>query len=195
MPHRFDQAYYDRWYKNRRTRAISAKDVAARAQFVLGYLKYLGLARPRRVLDLGCGLGLWRDALAPHLPTLAYTGVEVSPFLCREHGWEQAALETYRPTGTFDFVICQSVLQYLDDRACARALAMIARACKGALYLEILTRADWRHVADRARTDGAVHMREGAWYRRRLARNFVAVGGGLFIRSTACPPLFELERV
>jgi O-methyltransferase involved in polyketide biosynthesis len=104
-------------------------------------------------------------------------------------------LEPERQFGrsTFDLVVCQGVLQYLDDRAAARALRNLGQWTRGALYLEALTRRDWRHVCDRQRTDGNVHLRSGAWYRRRLARTFTAAGGGVFLQNAAGASLFELE--
>jgi hypothetical protein len=85
------------------------------------------------------------------------------------------------------------VLQYLDDRSAARAITNLGRWCKGALYLEALTALDWKKNCDRTRTDGDVHLRTGDWYRRRLARSFVACGGGLFCSSESGATLFELE--
>jgi hypothetical protein len=93
-----------------------------------------------------------------------------------------------------DLVICQGVLQYLDDPAAAAAIDNLARHCHGALYLEALTRADWEKNCDRSVTDGAVFLRPGAFYRRRLRPHFASCGGGLFVRRDAGVSLFELER-
>ncbi len=89
--------------------------------------------------------------------------------------------------------MCQGVLQYLDDRAAAKALANLARWTDGALYVEALTARDWRHNCDRTRTDGDVHLRPGDWYRRRLARHFLAGGGGVFVSKKSGVTLYELE--
>jgi hypothetical protein len=56
-----------------------------------------------------------------------------------------------------------------------------------------LTDKDWRERCDRERTDGAVHLRTAAWHRRRLARSFVTLGGGVFAARRAGFPFFELE--
>ena len=42
-------------------------------------------------------------------------------------------------------------------------------------------------------TDGAVHLRSGAWYRKQLARSFTALGGGMYAAKSANVTLFELE--
>jgi SAM-dependent methyltransferase len=190
---RFDRAYYERFYKDPRTRVYEASDVRKLAAFVLAYLDHLDLP-VQRVLDLGCGLGYWRDALEDLRPRARYSGVEVSEYLCEEYGWEQGSVADYRGRGSYDLVVCQGVLQYLDDREADRALGNLARLCRGALYLETLTREDWAENCDRTVTDGAVHLRSVRWYRQRLGPHFVAAGGGLFVQKSTGVVLYELER-
>ena len=194
---RFDADYYRRFYHDRKTRVSDRAAVARLARFVAGYAAMLGV-QVRAILDVGCGLGHWQYAAAEHWPRARYHGVEYSRYLCERYGWAQGSIvdfdpKTLRPSGTFDLVICQGVLQYLDDRAAARAIDNLAEWCHGALYLEALTQADWDERCDRQRTDGDVHLRSGAWYRRRLERHFLACGGGLFVSREAGVTLFELE--
>jgi len=73
------------------------------------------------------------------------------------------------------------------------AIENLARHCRGALFLEVLTKRDWEENCDRRVTDGDVHLRTGNWYRRRLAPHFLAAGGGLWIGRGAGVTLFELE--
>jgi trans-aconitate methyltransferase len=189
---RFDQRYYDRYYRNRRTRVQSAREVAVLGRFVCGYLAHLG--QPvRRVLDAGCGLGHWQSVIREHYPKARYTGIEVSAYLCQELGWKRASVVDYRPRGRFDLVICQGVLQYLDDAAAALAIDNLSRLCRGALYLEALTAEDWRDNCDKRATDGRVHLRPARFYRRRLARNFRACGGGLYLHRESSAVLYALE--
>jgi hypothetical protein len=61
------------------------------------------------------------------------------------------------------------------------------------LYLEALTRHDVDEVVDLDRSDTAVHLRTGAWYRERLARHYVSLGCGIFCSKLATHPFFELE--
>ncbi|MFI5309384.1 MAG: methyltransferase domain-containing protein, partial [Polyangiales bacterium] len=127
----FDRRYYDRFYRNPRTRVSTAKQTAALGRFVCSYLDYLELP-VRRVLDAGCGLGRWRDVITAHYPRARYQGIEVSEYLCQEYGWTRASIASYRPRGRFDLVICQGVLQYLGDAQARAAIANLARVCRGA---------------------------------------------------------------
>ena len=99
----------------------------------------------------------------------------------------------YHSKREFDLVICQGVLQYLDDKSATAAIANLAPLTRGALFLEALTSLDWQTNCDREVTDGDVRLRAGHWYRRRLAPHFKAAGGGLFVTRTAPVSMFELE--
>lgn len=189
---RFDAAYYRRFYGNRATRVADAGSYRRLARFVAAYLRHLELP-VESVLDLGCGLGNWRAALAEELPKASYTGVEVSDYLCERYGWTKASVVDFDPGRAFDLVICQGVLQYLPDRHAARAIGNLARLTRNALFLEVLTRRDWRENCDRETTDRDVHLRDGDWYRRRLRRHFVNCGGGVFVPRSSPAVLFELE--
>lgn len=190
---RFDADFYHRYYENPATRVASATEAERLGDFVCAYTAYLGF-KVRRVLDAGCGLGYLRAPVARFFPRARYVGLEASEYLAERHGWVHGGLEDYRPRGAFDLVICHDVLQYLDDAPAARAVANLARLSRGALYVSALTLEDWRGAADRSRTDGGVHLRPLTWYRRRLERNFVALGGGLYARRGHVPVLWALER-
>lgn len=192
MSTRFDKLYYDRYYRDARTRVASEREVATLGAFVCAYLAHL--RQPvRRVLDAGCGLGHWRKVIARHLPRARYHGIEISEYLCRELGWTQASIADYRPRGRFDLVVCQGVLQYLDDREAEAAIENLGRLCRGALYLEVLTAEDWRDNCDRRATDGRVNLRPATWYRARLARAFRACGGGVYLHRESGAVLYALE--
>lgn len=188
----FDADYYRRFYEDRRTRVTDPARVRRLCAFTIACLRHYELP-VRSVLDLGCGIGLWRRALATIAPQARYQGVEFSEYLCRRFGWSQGSVVDYDPGRRFDLVVCQGVLQYLDDADAARAIANLARLARGALYLEALTESDWAENCDREVTDGDVKLRSGAWYRRRLRPHFLAVGGGIFLRRDAGVTVFELE--
>lgn len=194
---RFDRAYYDRFYRDPSTRVSDLGAVRKLARLVAAWTDYLEVP-VRHILDVGCGLGHWRTAARTLWPRARWHGVEFSEHLCRRHGWTQGSIVDFDPLATlgratFDLVICQGVLQYLDDRDAATALRNLARWSHGAMYFEALTRQDWERHCDRTRTDGAVHLRTGAWYRRRLTRDFQDCGGCVFVNRRAGCVLFELE--
>lgn len=189
---RFDKAYFDRYYRNPRTRVVSKKAIRKLTAFVAAYLKLMDLP-VRRILDMGCGLGLWKEPLKTHFPKASYLGVEISDHACKQHGWTKGSVVDFEGRGAFDLVICQGVLQYLDNREARKAIANLASLTRGALYLEALTKADWEENVDRETTDGNVHLRSGSWYRKELSRYFSNCGGGLFLAPDAQAMLFELE--
>jgi SAM-dependent methyltransferase len=189
----FDASFYRRYYLDPRTRVASRADALRLGRFVCAFVDYLGFT-VRRVLDAGCGLGHMRVPVREFFPRARYVGLETSEYLCRRHGWVHASIAGYAPRAPFDLVICHDVLQYLDDRAASRALANLGRLSRGALYFSVLTAGDWRRNADRSRTDAGVHLRSEAWYRARLQRHFRHVGGGLLVRRSHAPLMWELER-
>lgn len=191
---RFDAQYYSRYYGNRQSRVSSQQAIDRLAHFVCSYLGYL--QQPvKRVLDVGCGLGHWRTPVLAHYPAAKYVGMELSAHLCEQLGWHQGSIVDGVPRGRFDLVICQGVLQYIAASDLDRAFDHIASACRGALYLEVLTQEDWRDNVDQQRTDRAVSLLPAKRYRRALReRGFVSAGGGLFIAEQAQVVLFELEK-
>ena len=92
------------------------------------YLQYLRVP-VRRVLDVGCGIGLWRDVVRG-ISRGIFQGVEYSAYLCRRFGWERGSVLDYRSSEPFDLVICQGVLPCLNA-ADAQAYANLP-GCAGA---------------------------------------------------------------
>jgi len=186
----FDAAYYRRHYTGP-ARVHSARDVARLASGVLGVAAWLGV-RVRTVLDVGAGPGHW-GRFFRRRGAVRYRGVDVSEHACERWGHERRDISTWCGRERFDLVVCQSVLQYLDDRAAARAIDHLGRMCRGLLYLEAITRRDLAATVDVRRTDMWVYARDGEWYRRRLARHFVQVGAGLWASRRSGVVLYELE--
>jgi len=184
-PERFDERYYRRFYLNPRTRAVSPAEMRLSADLIAAFIRHAEYP-VRRILDLGCGLGLMRAPLKRHFPRATYTGVEVSEYLCERYGWTQASVHTYTSRRPFDLVICHDVLQYLSARDAAVAIANLGRLCRGVLHFSVLTREDWEENCDQSRTDPAVSLRGGAWYRRELSRKFRHLGAGFWLRK-GCP--------
>ncbi|MDJ0853448.1 MAG: class I SAM-dependent methyltransferase [Myxococcota bacterium] len=192
--YRFDRAYYERFCGYPRVRVSDTREVAVLGDFVCAYLRYLGQA-VRSVLDVGCGLGLWKDVVGRHYPKARYTGLEISGFLCERYGWTHGSVVDFEARAAFDLVVCSDVLQYLSDREASAAIDNLAQLCGGALYFNLLTAEDWEENCDRERTNGDVYLRRSDWYRRRLRRHFIQAGGGLFVSREASIILWELEKL
>ena len=189
---RFGRDYYRRFYRDGRTSVTSRVEMTARANLIAAYTRHIGCP-VSSILDAGCGLGLMREPLLRALPGATYVGLEYSEYLCDRYGWVQGSLDSYRPRKPFDLVVCFDVLQYLDDTSAEKAMRNFARLCRGVLFFSALTRRDWRENADQSRTDSDVTMRTGAWYRKRLAKNFRPIGAGFWIRRDAPLVTWELE--
>jgi SAM-dependent methyltransferase len=190
---KFDAAYFRKFYLSSATRVVSAAEMHTRARLIAAILAQASIP-VRNVLDAGCGIGLLRKPFAEVWPRVRYTGLDASEYLCARYGWTQGSVVDYAPRAPSDLVVCYDVLQYLDDRRAARAIANLGRLTRSALYFSALTREDWHDNCDRRLTDRAVHLRPGEWYRRRLRRQFSYLGFGIWLRKGVHPLLWDLER-
>ncbi len=189
----FDEAYYERYYFDKKTSVVDPQHMERLGSFVCSYLKYLRVP-VRRVLDVGCGIGLWRDIIARHFPQATFHGVEYSAYLCERFGWERGSVVDYRAEEPFDFVICQGVLPYLSAADLKRALHNFASLSQGALYIEAVSHEDWeRDILDETLTDPRLFRHRAELYRRGLSQGFTELGGGIWLQRDAEVPLFELE--
>ena len=146
-----------------------------------------------------CG-GSSISARAPAIPARARrrfpraktVGVELSSYAAARYGWIESSLVTFEDAAGFDIVVCNDVIQYLDDEIAELALERLA-GTRGLLYFTGLTAVDVRETCDPERRICA-DVSAGAWYRERLARAFVDVGSGVHLLAEAGVPVWELER-
>ena len=191
----FDEAYYQRFYFDKKTSVVDPQHMERLGTFVSSYLKYLRVP-VQRVLDVGCGIGLWKGIIEQHFPGASYQGVEFSPYLCERFGWQQGSVVDYAASEPFDLVICQGVLPYLNPHDLKAALLNLGRLSKGALYVEAVSREDYEQdIIDEDLTDNRVFRHRAELYRRGLRQGYVEVGGGLWLSREAEVPMFALEHV
>ena len=189
----FDEAYYQRYYFDKKNSVVDPEHVERLGAFVCSYLQYLRVP-VRRVLDVGCGIGLWRDVIQRHFPNAQFHGVEYSAYLCGRFGWEQGSVVDYRANAPFDLVICQGVLPYLCAADAQLAMRNLGRLCGGALYVEAVTREDWEQdILDETLTDPRLFKHRAQRYRRGLAEGFTELGGGVWLSRQTDLPVFALE--
>ena len=186
---RFDAAYYRRFYG--RSGVHDRRSIGHLASGVVGMCAWWGV-KPKSVLDIGAGPGLWRDWFRDNHPSIRVTSTDVSEYACKKYGHRQHDIASWRPPRPFDLVVCHGVLQYLDDDDAERAIENIAHATRHVLYLEVPTSRDFSTVVDSGATDMDVHRRAGDWYAERLSSSFSRAGAGLWIRHGSVI-LYELE--
>jgi SAM-dependent methyltransferase len=189
----FGAAYFRKFYLDPATRVVTNGEMRSRAAVIASILGHVQIP-VRCILDAGCGLGLLRKPLAQFFPRARYSGLEASPYLCKRFGWIAGSVMDFAPPQRFDLMICYDVLQYLPDREAARAIANFAKLTRSALYVSALTTEDWRDNCDRSRTDRDVHLRPGAWYRRRLQKSFRYLGFGVWLRKDVTATLWDMEQ-
>ncbi len=193
MTERFDKAYYDRFYRNPETRAVTPAVSRRQAAFVAAYLKHLQIP-VRRILDIGCGTGATLRALGKQYPRAVIQGVEISAYLCKRYGWQQGSVVDYQAATPCDLVVCHDVLAYLNATDCARAIANLARLSRAAACLGILT-ADDAERYDPKRTDSEQYLRPASWYRKHLRPHFVNIGGGLYLKRPPEATVWAMEQL
>lgn len=191
----YDRAYFDRWYRDRRTRISTAAEVRRKVALAVATAEYF-LRRPvRTVLDVGCGEAPWLPLLRELRPRVAYLGLDPSEYVVERFGRERnirrAAFadlpkQRLRP---FDLVVCSDVLHYVADDDVAPGIGAIAGCVEGVAFLEVLTKED-----DVVGDLEAFHRRPAAWYRRIFARaGLTAVGPYCWLSPVLHDAAAELE--
>ncbi len=189
----FDAAYFGRFYESRASRVYGKAQVSHLARGVTGMIAWFG-GELRDIVDVGAGTGLWRDWFRKHMPRVRYVSTDVSAYACERYGHEPLDITRGRMKGTFDLVVCQGVLPYLDDAACRRAIANLSAMARGFVYVEAITKRDLVDLCDREKTDISVKARSGAFYRRELGKHLTALGCGLHYSRKGALGFYELER-
>ena len=189
--HTFDAAFFKRFYSTSPVHSRTKVNTLATAVHAMCQWWEVPV---RSVLDVGAGLGAWRDWYATTHPRVQRLSVDISEHACEKYDHECHDIASWFPTRQFDLVVCHSVLQYLNDKQAVAAIGNLAKATRGVLYLEVPTSADLRNAVDKKTTDLNIYARTGDWYRKRLNRHFVQAGAGLWVARGSGTTLYELER-
>ncbi|MCC6317261.1 MAG: class I SAM-dependent methyltransferase [Gemmatimonadaceae bacterium] len=193
----YDKAYFDKWYRQSRTRVKSRLDIDRQLAFVISATEYL-LERPvTKVLDVGAGEGNWSVALRRLRPRAKYFGVDPSTYAVERYGKRRnIRLGGFGNVGTlglpddFDLILCCGVMNYVSARELARGLDALTYLCVGAAYFEIFSSAD-DATGDFTRSAA----RSPASWRRLLRRTgWEALGMHLYLRSDMAGIASALER-
>src|SRR6202790_3227709 len=189
----FDSAYFRKYYFDAATRVTTTAEMRGRALLIAAILRHAGIP-VRSILDTGCGIGLLRKPFAAALPRARYQGLETSDYLCARYPWVRCSVVDFAPRSPSDLVVCYDVLQYLDDRDAARAIADLATLTRSALYVSALTKGEWRAKCDRPHSDRSVPLRSVDWYRRRLQKRFSYLVFGVWLRKHLAAIVWDMER-
>lgn len=195
---RYDQAYFDKWYRHPRHRVKSPAELARQAAFVLGTAEFVLGRAVRTVLDVGCGEGQWRAALRRHRPRLAYDGVDPSTYAVQRYGATRGirlggieSLDALPLRASYDLVICCGMLNYLDVPQLRRGLPQVARRAGGVAYLELFT------AEDEFEGDTAWPTPQSAtWYRTAIRKaGLWSIGMQCYVPLAAKDRVSALERL
>ena len=177
MEKRYDQAYFDRWYRHGGIgdRARLARKVA----LAVAAAEY-HLERPiRTVLDIGAGEAAWRAPLLKLRPGVKYLAFDSSEYAVRRFGRARnlhfarfGDFEHLRPCAPADLVVCSDVLHYLAPRELDRGLPGLTELCGGVAFLEAFAKED-QAVGD----EHDFQARPASFYRKRFEKLGFAQAG------------------
>jgi SAM-dependent methyltransferase len=194
---RYDQDYFDRWYRDPRHRVNTPAGVRRKVRLVLGVAEAL-LERPvRSILDVGCGEAAWRSHFLDERPKAAYVGVDSSEYVVarfgRTRGIRRGTFGTLYELGItdrFDVVVCCDVLQYVPTAELGPGLRAVAALLDGVAYLEAFTNVDELEGDKRH-----WHHRTPAWYRHAFRdAGLTAMGMHCYVGEALRGSTLALER-
>lgn len=197
MTKQYDEAYFDRWYRDPRHRVNTPAGVRRKVRLVLGIAEVL-LERPvKRILDVGCGEAPWRAHFRGERPKAEYVGIDSSDYAVERFGPTRGIRHGTFGTvgqvgldGTFDLVVCCDVLQYVRAEELGPGLRAIAALLDGVAYLEAFTSADELEGDKRH-----WHQRTPAWYRHAFRdAGLTAVGMHCYVGERLRGATLALER-
>ena len=152
MTKQYDQAYFERWYRDPalKDQAIGGTArLARKVALAVATAEYHLECPIRTVLDIGAGEGAWFAPLRKLRPDVRYLGFDGSEYAIARYGRTRnlhlarfGDFELLRPCAPADLVVCSDVLHYLSKRELERGLPGVAELCGGVAFLETFARED-----------------------------------------------------
>ena len=145
----YDEAYFNKWYRDPRTQVHTPDSVRRKIRMVLGVTEYFLGRKLRTVLDVGAGEGTWGAELRRLRPGVRYLGLDPSEYVVKRYGHRRniklgsfEQLPTMSLGRGYDLVICADMLQYVPDATLKRGVRHIAGLLNGVAFLESYTTGD-----------------------------------------------------
>ncbi len=192
----YDQAYFDRWYRNSGTRVKHGATLARKINMIVAVTEHY-LERPlRSVLDVGCGEGVFGEAIMQLRPNCHYLGLDSSEYAIQRFGIKRnlrqldfAALSQQRFDRSYDLLVCSDVMHYLPNKTLVAGLSGFDELCHGLGFFEVFCRGD-EFVGD---LDGFL-FRNASWYRRVFQEaGFVPLGSHFYLSPSMRGAATRLE--
>lgn len=163
---KYDQAYFDRWYRS--AKRVGTPEWARRKAALALAAAECFLERPvRRVLDVGCGEGQWREVLRRKRPGIEWMGIDPSDYVVARFGRRRNIIQggfgdlpELPLRGRYDLIVSASVIHYVSTPDLRRGLETIVDHLEGVAWLEVHTSEDEVHG------DLAGYLRSEKQYRR-----------------------------
>ena len=194
---RYNQAYFDKWYRNPKHRVSTPASTLRKATLAVAMAEYY-LERPiRTVLDIGCGEGQWQPILKKLRTKVSYLGVDPSEYAIQRHGKRRnliqgsfTDLSTLPLEPAYDLVICSDLLYYLPQKDLVQGFAALAALVEGVAFLEAYpTTISLRGDAKK------LQPRTAAFYRRLFRKHgLVSCGSHCYVGPPLAGCVTPLER-
>ena len=195
---RYDRAYFDRWYRDPKTRVKSQSGIRRKAALALSVAEYY-LERPvRTVLDVGCGEGNWLPAVISIRPKIRYTGVDASTYAVDRFGKKRnirlgsfATLDEIGLKEDYDLIVCSDTLFYLPLTELEQGIASLAHRSAGVAFLELYTGED--SLMGDFPNEG---LQSASFYRKMLTRHgFLSVGSHCYLGPDMAERAMQMEHL
>ena len=195
---RYDRAYFDRWYRDPKTRVKSQSGIRRKAALALSVAEYY-LERPvRTVLDVGCGEGNWLPAVISIRPKIRYTGVDASTYAVDRFGKKRnirlgsfATLDEIGLKEDYDLIVCSDTLFYLPLTELEQGIASLAHRSAGVAFLELYTGED--SLIGDFPNEG---LQSASFYRKMLTRHgFLSVGSHCYLGPDMAERAMQMEHL